>query len=44
MYMQGGGTSANAAASGGSGSHKGSLKTGSAANNQKVLNNQNGYR
>jgi hypothetical protein len=35
---------ANAAASGGSGTHQTSQKTGSAANTQKVLGNQNGYR
>jgi hypothetical protein len=34
----------NAAASGGSGTHQTSQKTGSAANNQKVLGNQQGYR
>ena len=34
----------NAAASGGSGSHQSSQKTGSASSNQKVLKNQNGYR
>jgi Spy/CpxP family protein refolding chaperone len=34
----------NAAASGGSGTHQSSQKTGSAANTQKVLKNQNGYR
>jgi hypothetical protein len=34
----------NAAASGGSGTHQSAQKTGSAANNQKVLHNQNGYR
>jgi hypothetical protein len=34
----------NAAASGGSGTHQSSQKTGSAANDQKVLHNQNGYR
>ena len=44
MYMQSGSTAANAAASGGSGTHRGALKTGSAASNQKVLYNQNGYR
>jgi hypothetical protein len=44
MYMHSGTPAANAAASGGSGTHKGSLKTGSAANNQKVLHNENGYR
>ena len=36
-------TPANAAASGGSGTHQSSQNTGSAANNQKVLHNQNGY-
>jgi hypothetical protein len=44
MYMRGDSTAANAAASGGSGTHKGGLKTGSAASNQKMLKNQNGYR
>jgi hypothetical protein len=44
MYMQSGSTAANAAASGGSGTHKGAIKSGSAASNQKVLQNQNGYR
>jgi len=44
MYMHSGNTAANASASGGSGTHKGALKTGSAANNQKVLKNQSGYR
>jgi len=34
----------NAAASGGSGTHQSAQKTGSAANTQKVLHNQNGYR
>jgi len=34
----------NAAASGGSGTHQSAPKTGSAASNQKVLHNQNGYR
>lgn len=34
----------NAAASGGSGTHQSAQKTGSAANDQKVLHNQNGYR
>lgn len=34
----------NAAASGGSGTHQSAPKTGSAANTQKVLHNQNGYR
>lgn len=36
--------SRNAAQSGGSGTHQSSQKTGSAANTQKVLKNQNGYR
>jgi len=39
-----GNTRANAAASGGSGTHTTSQKTGSAENTQKVLRNQNGYR
>jgi hypothetical protein len=34
----------NAAASGGSGTHQTAQKTGSAANDQKVLGNQQGYR
>ena len=34
----------NAAATGGSGTHQTSQKTGSAANTQKVLGNQRGYR
>jgi hypothetical protein len=42
--MHSGSTSVNAAASGGSGTHKGALKTGSSASNQKVLKNQSGYR
>lgn len=42
--FQQGNTGANAAASGGSGTHTTSQKTGSAANTQKVLRNQNGYR
>jgi hypothetical protein len=33
----------NAAASGGSGTHQSSQKTGSASNSQKVQKNQNGY-
>ena len=33
----------NAAASGGSGTHQSAQKTGSAANTQKVIRNQNGY-
>jgi predicted lipid-binding transport protein (Tim44 family) len=43
MYMQGS-PAANAKASGGSGTHKGALKTGSASSNQKVLHNENGYK
>jgi Spy/CpxP family protein refolding chaperone len=40
-----GGTTANdAAASGGSGTHKGAMRTGTASSNQKVMKNQNGYR
>jgi hypothetical protein len=40
-----GGTTANdAAASGGSGTHKGAQRTGSASSNQKVMKNQNGYQ
>jgi hypothetical protein len=39
-----GNTARNAAASGGSGTHQSSPKTGSAANMQKNLKNQNGYR
>jgi len=34
----------NAASSGGSGTHKGAMKTGTASSNQKVLKNQNGYQ
>ena len=41
---QQGNTARNAAASGGSGTHQSAPKTGSAANTQKVLHNQNGYR
>jgi hypothetical protein len=37
-------TTNDAAASGGSGTHAGAIKSGSAANTQKVLHNQNGYR
>jgi hypothetical protein len=46
MYSssQVGNTGANAAATGGSGTHASSLKTGSAASTQKVIGNQNGYR
>jgi hypothetical protein len=40
----GGNPAANAAASGGSGTHVTSQKTGSAENTQKVFHNQNGYR
>jgi hypothetical protein len=36
-------TDSNAAASGGSGTHAGAMKSGSASNNQKVQKNQNGY-
>lgn len=42
--FQQGNTRANAAASGGSGTHTTSQRTGSAENTQKVLRNQNGYR
>lgn len=42
-YPVAGSTAANAAASGGSGTHQSAQKTGSAANTQKVLGNQNGY-
>ncbi len=41
---QQGNPATNAAASGGSGTHQTAQKTGSAANTQKVLGNQNGYR
>lgn len=34
----------NARASGGSGTHQSSQKTGSASNTQKVIKNQNGYK
>lgn len=37
-------TSRNAAASGGSGTHRDTPKTGSAETNAKILHNQNGYR
>lgn len=43
-FAQQGNPATNAAASGGSGTHQTSQKTGSAANTQKVLGNQNGYR
>jgi hypothetical protein len=41
---QQGNPAANAAASGGSGTHQTAQKTGSAANTQKVIGNQQGYR
>jgi hypothetical protein len=41
---QAGNPAGNAAASGGSGTHQSSQKTGSAANTQKVQKNQNGYK
>lgn len=41
---QQGNPAANAAASGGSGTHQTAQKTGTAANTQKVIRNQNGYR
>ena len=37
-------TDINAAASGGSGTHQSAQKTGSAANTQKVIGNQQGYQ
>jgi hypothetical protein len=43
-YPMGGSTAANAARSGGAGTHQNAQKTGSAENTQKVLGNQNGYR
>ncbi len=39
-----GNTQQNAASSGGPGTHVGSVKTGTQANDQKVLRNQNGYQ
>jgi hypothetical protein len=42
--QQNGSPAADAAASGGSGTHHGSMKTGSAASTQKFIKNQNGYR
>jgi hypothetical protein len=39
-----GNPAANAAASGGGGTHHDSLKTGTAQSSQKVLRNQQGYR
>jgi hypothetical protein len=44
FQFQQGNTGANAAASGGSGTHTTSQRTGSAENTQKVFRNQNGYR
>jgi uncharacterized protein YdeI (BOF family) len=41
---QSGNPANNAAASGGSGTHHGSMKTGSAASTKKFIKNQNGYR
>jgi Spy/CpxP family protein refolding chaperone len=41
---QNGDPASNAAASGGSGTHTGAQKTGSASNTQKVQKNQNGYQ
>jgi hypothetical protein len=41
---QTGNTAGNAAASGGSGAHQSSQKTGSQSNTQKVLKQQNGYQ
>jgi hypothetical protein len=38
-----GSTSGNAAASGGSGTHRDTPRTGSADTNSKVMHNQNGY-
>lgn len=43
VFAQGNTPAGNAAASGGSGTHQSAPKTGSAANNEKVLHNQNGY-
>lgn len=42
--MEEGNTAVNAARSGGPGTHQSTQKTGSAANTQKVIQNQNGYR
>lgn len=39
-----GSTGTNAAASGGSGSHRDTPHTGSAETNEKILHNRNGYR
>jgi hypothetical protein len=43
-FAQQGNPPANAAASGGAGTHQNSLRTGSAASTQKNLRNQQGYR
>jgi hypothetical protein len=43
MAQPSGNPAANAAASGGSGTHQSSQKTGSAANTQKTMKNENGY-
>jgi hypothetical protein len=43
-FAQQGNTPANAAASGGAGTHQNSLRTGSGASTQKVGRNQQGYR
>jgi hypothetical protein len=43
MAQAPGSTSGNAAASGGSGTHQSSPRTGSAESNQKILKNKNGY-
>lgn len=44
LAQQNNNPAANAAASGGSGTHQTAQKTGTAANTQKVIHNQNGYR
>jgi hypothetical protein len=43
-FAQQGNPPANAAASGGAGTHQNSLRTGSGASTQKVQRNQQGYR
>jgi hypothetical protein len=43
-FAQQGSAPANAAASGGAGTHQNSLRTGSGASTQKVQRNQQGYR
>jgi hypothetical protein len=43
-FAQQGNAPANAAASGGAGTHQNSLRTGSGASTQKVRRNQQGYR